>query len=64
MAESRQKVARTESELSPNSMVEDSDSGFLSPPEAEVEPAPGLHGVPVRCKFRFLKATHFNAEKM
>ncbi|PAV17421.1 phosphatidylserine synthase 2 [Pyrrhoderma noxium] len=38
--------SRLEGELSPTSPVEESDSGFLSPPEAE--PEPGLHGVPVR----------------
>lgn len=40
--------SRLEGELSPTSPVEESDSGFLSPPEAE--PEPGLHGVPVRCE--------------
>ncbi|KAI5123136.1 hypothetical protein M0805_000839 [Coniferiporia weirii] len=34
--------------LSPTSPVEESDAGFLSPPEPEPEPEPGLHGVPVR----------------
>ena len=31
------------------SAIEESDSGFLSPP-LEAEPQPGLHGTPVRCK--------------
>ena len=34
------------------SPVEESDSGFLSPPEAE--PNPGLDGVPVRCESHHL----------
>lgn len=39
---------RDEEELSAVSPIEESDSGFLSPPE--VEPNPGLNGTPVRCK--------------
>ncbi|THH05664.1 hypothetical protein EW145_g4634 [Phellinidium pouzarii] len=42
--------SKDEGELSPVSFVEESDTGFLSPPEPEPEPEPepGLHGVPVR----------------
>lgn len=37
-----------EGDVSQTSPLDDSDSGFLSPPP-EPEPEPGLHGLPVRC---------------
>lgn len=45
MSETPNIIVRDEGNLSPAN--EESDSGFLSPQEPE--PAPGLHGTPVRC---------------
>lgn len=39
-----------EPDLSPTSPVEDSEDAALSPVQ-EPEPAPGLHGNPVRCMY-------------